>query len=174
MWTEAAIRWALDGNFTRSNQDGSFTELVVPYDYNHHVARVPKWQSKIRRVGEPLPRGYRVFKPWKPEELQQVLDMRMAGMSLEAIGEKLGRGWDSVKAAVVQLTEEGHEFPTMPKRPPDRLAAEFKMRVKAMLDEGHKKADIIRAMATTKYSVNRAIIELERTTMHRHRVSKAA
>lgn len=94
MLTEAHIRRALDGTFTRfrfSADRGAYTVTEeVGRDWVPDYNPPPEHKKPNMRPGEPR-------KPWAPEHDQMLLELRRSGVSLNACTEILGRGIKQIR-----------------------------------------------------------------------------
>jgi hypothetical protein len=99
MWTEQAIRCALDGSFRRVDRWGDFVTDEVPHNYipSH---RAPKCGAV---------KGHRKlsYKHWTPEEDQLLINRAQHGMNIIEVGHALGRTEDSMRHRVKILRENG-------------------------------------------------------------------
>lgn len=103
MLTEAHIRRALDGTFTRWTHSGETVTKAVPRGF------VPEYdaQPKKRVIKQPgvgsgrYKRGER--KPWTPEQDAMLLELRRAGVSILACTGIVRRGIKQVRVRLREL-----------------------------------------------------------------------
>lgn len=93
MWTEAAIKAALDGTFTRFDlQDGGIVTVRVSDDY------IPSHVVLGRQVGETYSHDR-----YTPDEDIIITELRRRRMPVWDIAERIGRTEESVKHRVRML-----------------------------------------------------------------------
>jgi hypothetical protein len=93
--TEADIRRALDGTFTRVNVHGEFRTLVVPLDYipNHAPRVLPVGHGK-RGVGAAK------YRMWSPEKEAELVALRWIGWSQRRCAAHFNTSEDAVRARI--------------------------------------------------------------------------
>lgn len=93
MWTEAAIKAALDGTFTRFDlQDGAVVTVRVPDDY------IPPHTCTGRQIGEIY-----THDRYTPDEDIIITELRRRRMPAWEIAERIGRTEESIKHRVRTL-----------------------------------------------------------------------